>query len=159
MDAYLQGGMSVARLAGLCRMKPWAMGRRIRALLRRMTGKPFIRAIRAMPYMSTRHALLARRYYCHGDPISKLCRRRGLTRHSVRMRLIELSARIEQILRLRSEQSGRGPRTGQAGRGPFDGRAAGQFAKRGLASPVPRTARSDAAVFLQRACPIPARDI
>jgi len=102
-----QGTRSVARLMGVTTR---TVRRRAYRLARRLASRRFLAAARALPYLESDDAVLARMRFCAAVPCRVLCGRYDLSAHALRRRLDRVSAQIATISRLRNpDQALAGP--------------------------------------------------
>lgn len=100
MEAVLGRGQSAASVARMMGTPARTIQSRVRRLTRRLTSRSFLRAARALPFLSVQNAALARRRFCQGATYEELCREFELTLHRLRRNLDRIAAQIETIDRM-----------------------------------------------------------
>ena len=87
----------LGRLSGLGSR---AIRERVKRLGRRLCSRRFLDAARALAYLPPEDARLARLWFCQAIPQREICRRMGISIHSLRRRLDRLSAQIATLRRV-----------------------------------------------------------
>lgn len=100
LEAVLGRGQSAASVARMMGAPPRTVQSRVRRLTRRLTSRSFLKAARALPFLSVQDAALARMRYCQGATYDELCREFKLTLHRVRRNLDRIAAQVETIDRI-----------------------------------------------------------
>jgi DNA-directed RNA polymerase specialized sigma24 family protein len=103
--AVMIRGQPATELARLMESSDRAIRRRVNRLCRRLTSKPFLRAVRALRFLAEDEAKVAQLYFCHGLSQRRLARALGLSVHQLRRKLDHVSAKIDAIHRLSQEIS------------------------------------------------------
>lgn len=104
--AVLIRGQPAAEIGRLCGVNDRTIRQRVYRLSRRINSRAFLRAVRAMNYLDSPEAEIARLYYCHGLSQRKLAERLNMTPHEARRSVNAVAAKIDAILRMTRRSAG-----------------------------------------------------
>ncbi len=93
----------MARLMGA---RPRTLRDRVNRLVRRMAGDAFLKAARALPYLSQADAELARQRFCAGRRLWQLGQQYRMSEHAIRRWVDSVRTQITMIDRLSRRPAG-----------------------------------------------------
>ena len=114
VEATLVRGQSVASVARIMGVSQKTLGRKVRGLAFRLASCRFLSAAKALPYLSTDEAEIARLRYCQGVSARRLAREHGVSGYVMRRRLDAISAKISAICRMVRDSARRMPQAMEA---------------------------------------------
>ncbi len=106
VEAVLIVGQSTESLARLMGQRPRTLRDRVNRLVRRMAGDTFLKAARALPYLSQADAELARLRFCAGYRLWQLGERYRMSEHAIRRWVDAVHTQITMIDRLSRRPAG-----------------------------------------------------
>jgi len=107
IEAVWMRGQSIRSLARLMGVTRHTLRRRLQRLCRHLASRRFLDAARALRHLTPDDADLARRRFCHRQPLRRLALDLGISEHGLRRRLDRISAQIALLARARHSPGGR----------------------------------------------------